>query len=105
MKYILFNSYFTLILTYTHTCIFCKHNEPLSLFSQMIYMDINAEKKYFSEALCFFHETQWLHNIPVTEILTKASLDAIPKEWMKHLQVLEIEELNNFVVEKTIKVS
>lgn len=68
-------------------------------------MDINAEKKYFSEALCFFHETQWLHNIPVTEILTKASLDAMPKEWIKHLQILENEELNNFVTRKTIKVS
>lgn len=68
-------------------------------------MDINAEKKYFSEALCFFYETQWLHNTPVTEILTKASLDAIPKEWMKHLQIVENEELNNFVVKRAIKVS
>lgn len=68
-------------------------------------MDINAEKKYFSEALCFFYETQWLHNIPVTEILTKASLDTMPKEWMEQLQLLENEELNNFVVEKAIKVS
>jgi len=68
-------------------------------------MDINAEKKYFFEALSFFYETQWLHNIPVTEILTKASLDAIPKGWMEQLQILENEELNNFVVEKTIKVS
>ncbi|XP_011701899.1 PREDICTED: methyltransferase-like protein 25 [Wasmannia auropunctata] len=66
-------------------------------------MDINAEKKYFSEALCFFYETQWLHNIPVTEILTKASLDTMPKEWMEQLQLLENEELNNFVVEKAIK--
>ncbi|XP_011861448.1 PREDICTED: methyltransferase-like protein 25 [Vollenhovia emeryi] len=66
-------------------------------------MDINAETKYFSEALCFFHETRWLHNTPVTEILTKASLDAIPNEWMKHLQTLENEELNNFVVENAIK--
>jgi len=67
-------------------------------------MDINTEKKYFSEALCFFHEMQWLHNTPVTEILTKMSLDAIPKEWMKYLQILENEELNNFVVRKTVKV-
>lgn len=63
-------------------------------------MDVNAEKKYFSEALCFFHEMQWLHNTPVTEILTKMSLDEIPKEWMKHLQILENEEFNNFVVGK-----
>nr|XP_012220945.1 PREDICTED: methyltransferase-like protein 25 [Linepithema humile]XP_012220946.1 PREDICTED: methyltransferase-like protein 25 [Linepithema humile] len=66
-------------------------------------MDVDAEKKYFFEALCLFHETQWLHNIPVIEILTRASLDAIPKEWMEHLQTLENDELNNFVVEKTIK--
>lgn len=68
-------------------------------------MDIDAEKKYFFEALCFFYETQWLHNTPVTEILTQASLDTIPKEWMEHLQILENEELNNLVVEKAIKVS
>ncbi|KAG5339082.1 MET25 protein, partial [Acromyrmex heyeri] len=66
-------------------------------------MDIDAEKKYFVEALCFFYETQWLHNIPVTEILTKTSLDAVPKEWLEQLQILENEELNNFVVEKIIK--
>lgn len=71
----------------------------------MVYMDINAEKKYFFETLCFFCETQWLHNTPVTEILTKASLDAIPEEWMEQLQILENEELNNFVMGKTIKVS
>jgi len=76
-----------------------------SLFLVEEYMDINAEKKYFFEALSFFYETQWLHNVPVIEILTKASLDAIPKEWMEQLQILENEELNNFVVEKTIKVS
>ena len=68
-------------------------------------MDIDAEKKYFVEALRFFYETQWLHNIPVTEILTKTSLDAVPKEWLEQLQILENEELNNFVVEKIIKVS
>ncbi|XP_012064152.1 PREDICTED: methyltransferase-like protein 25 [Atta cephalotes] len=66
-------------------------------------MDIDAEKKYFVEALRFFYETQWLHNIPVTEILTKTSLDAVPKEWLEQLQILENEELNNFVVEKIIK--
>lgn len=68
-------------------------------------MDVNAEKKYFYEALCLFRETQWLHNVPVIEILTQASLDAIPKEWMEHLQTLENDELNDFVVEKTIKVN
>lgn len=67
-------------------------------------MDVSAEKKYFSEALYLFHETQWLHNVPVIEILTRASLDAIPKEWMEHLQALENDELNNFVVERIIKV-
>jgi hypothetical protein len=74
-------------------------------FFSQIYMDIRAERNYFLEALRFFYETQWLHNTPVTEILTKASLDAIPKEWMEQLQDLENEELNNFVVEKTIKVN
>lgn len=67
-------------------------------------MDIDAEKKYFLDALRLFYETQWLHNIPVTEILTQGCLDAIPKEWMEHLQVLENDELNNFVVNKTTKV-
>lgn len=67
-------------------------------------MDTEAEKKYFLEALCLFRETQWLHNVPVTEILTTASLDSAPKEWMKHLEILENDELNDFVVEKTIKV-
>lgn len=71
----------------------------------MVHMDINTERKYFLEALRLFHETQWLCNVLVTEILTEGSLDAIPKEWLKHLQILENDELNNFVVEKTIKVS
>ncbi|XP_032669325.1 protein RRNAD1-like [Odontomachus brunneus] len=66
-------------------------------------MDINAEKKYFLEALRLFYETQWLHNVPVTEILTQGCLDAIPEEWMKHLQILQNDELNNFVVNKTTK--
>lgn len=68
-------------------------------------MDINAEKKYFSEALCLFHEMQWLHNVPVTEVLTRGSLDAIPKEWMQQLEILKNEELNDFVMGKMIKVS
>jgi len=68
-------------------------------------MDVNAEKKYFFAALHLFHETQWLHNVPVIEILIRASLDAIPKEWMEHLETLENDELNNFVVEKATKVS
>lgn len=67
-------------------------------------MDTNAEKKYFFEALSLFYEMQWLHNIPVTEILTKVSLDAIPKEWIEHLQVLENDELNDLVVKRAIKV-
>lgn len=66
-------------------------------------MDTYAEKRYFLEALHLFYETQWLHNIPVTEILTKGSLDAIPKEWMEHLQILENDELNDFVVKKLTK--
>jgi len=71
----------------------------------MVHMDINAEKKYFFEALSFFHEMQWLHDIPVTEILTRGSLDAIPKEWTEQLEILKNEELNNFVMGKLIKVS
>lgn len=68
-------------------------------------MDTNAEKKYFLEALCLFYETQWLHNIRVTEILTKGSLDALPKEWLEHLRLLKNDELNDLVTKKTIKVS
>ncbi|KMQ96588.1 protein rrnad1-like protein [Lasius niger] len=66
-------------------------------------MDTNAEKKYFFEALSLLYEMQWLHNIAVTEILTKASLDAIPKEWIEHLRILENEELNNLIARRTIK--
>lgn len=68
-------------------------------------MDTNAEKKYFFEALSLFYEMQWLNNIAVTEILTKASLDAIPKEWIEHLQILENDELNDIIARKAIKVS
>ncbi|KAF7379047.1 hypothetical protein HZH66_015281 [Vespula vulgaris] len=60
--------------------------------------------KYFLDALCLFHETQWIYNHPVTEILVKGSLDAIPKEWLDVLQSLSSEELNNFVVNKTLPV-
>lgn len=67
-------------------------------------MDTDAEKKYFLQALRLFYETQWLHNVPVTEILTKGCLDAIPKEWMERLLLLQNDELNNFVVDKTIMV-
>ncbi|XP_029175954.1 methyltransferase-like protein 25 [Nylanderia fulva] len=66
-------------------------------------MDTDAEKEYFFEALSLFYDMQWLHNIAVTEILTKASLDAIPKDWIEHLQILTNEEFNNFIVRKTIK--
>ncbi|EFN77509.1 methyltransferase-like protein 25 [Harpegnathos saltator] len=66
-------------------------------------MDTNTEKRYFLDALRLFYETQWLHNIPVTEILTQGCLDSIPREWMDHLQVLQNDELNNFVVEKMTK--
>ncbi|EZA49271.1 Protein RRNAD1 [Ooceraea biroi] len=69
----------------------------------MVHMDIDAEKKYFFEALCLFHEMQWLHNVPVTEILTRRSLDAIPKGWTEQLEILKNEELNNFAMGKTIK--
>lgn len=67
-------------------------------------MDTNAEKKYFFEALSLLYEMQWLHNIAVTEILIKASLDAIPKEWIEHLRILKNEELNNLIARRTIKV-
>lgn len=68
-------------------------------------VDMDAEKKYFSEALCLFHEMQWLHNVPVTEILTRGSLDAIPEEWMEQLEILSNKELNDFVLGETMKVS
>ncbi|XP_014605010.1 PREDICTED: protein RRNAD1-like [Polistes canadensis] len=60
--------------------------------------------KYFLKALYLFHKTQWIYNHPVTEILVKGSLDAIPKEWLDVLQILSSEELNNFVVNKTLSV-
>lgn len=66
-------------------------------------MDTNAEKKYFFEALSLFYETQWLNNIAVTEILTKASLDAIPKKWIEHLQILENDEFNDIIARRAIK--
>lgn len=68
-------------------------------------MDTNAEKKYFFEALSLFYETQWLNNIAVTEILTKASLDAIPKKWIEYLQILENDEFNDIIARRAIKVS
>lgn len=68
-------------------------------------MNTNAEKKYFFEALSLFYEMQWLHNIAVTEILTKASLDAIPKEWIEHLRILKNDEFNNFIARRATKVS
>lgn len=68
-------------------------------------MDTNAEKKYFFEALSLFYEMQWLNNIAVTEILTKASLDAIPKKWIEHLQILENDEFNDIIARRAIKVS
>ncbi|EFN62886.1 UPF0431 protein C1orf66-like protein [Camponotus floridanus] len=46
---------------------------------------------------------QWLHNIAVTEILTKASLDAIPKEWTEHLRILKNDEFNNFIARRVTK--
>ncbi|KAI4473839.1 hypothetical protein M0802_015922 [Mischocyttarus mexicanus] len=38
----------------------------------------------------------------ITEILVKESLNDIPKEWLDVLQCLSNEELNNFVVNKTL---
>lgn len=61
-------------------------------------------KIYFLDALKLFHETQWLYNIPVTDLLTSGVLDLFPKEWLHTLQILENEELNDFVVNKRIKV-
>lgn len=74
---------------YVITMTFCHQNEELLT-------------KYFQDALCLFHKTQWIYNHPVTEILVKGSLDDIPKEWLDVLQSLSSEELNNFVVNKTL---
>ncbi|XP_072748542.1 uncharacterized protein [Anoplolepis gracilipes] len=46
---------------------------------------------------------QWLHNTVVTEILTKASLDAIPKEWIEHLRILKNDEFNDLIARREMK--
>ncbi|PBC25399.1 hypothetical protein APICC_09447 [Apis cerana cerana] len=58
---------------------------------------------YFLDALNLFIETQWLYNIPVTNLLTEKLLDLFPKEWLNVLQTLENEEFNNFVIKKITK--
>ncbi|XP_034194968.1 methyltransferase-like protein 25B isoform X3 [Osmia lignaria lignaria] len=63
----------------------------------------NVRAIYFLDALKLFHETQWLYNIPVTDLLTSGVLDLFPKKWLHALQILENEELNDFVVSKRIK--
>lgn len=60
---------------------------------------------YFLDALNLFIETQWLYNIPVTNLLTEKLLDLFPKEWLNVLQTLENEEFNNFVIKKITKVN
>lgn len=59
---------------------------------------------YFLDALNLFHDTQWLYNTPVTDLLTEGVLDFFPKEWLHSLQILKNEELNDFVVKKMTKV-
>ncbi|CAK9833150.1 hypothetical protein ANTRET_LOCUS9877 [Anthophora retusa] len=64
----------------------------------------NTENIYFLNALNLFIETQWLYNTPVTDLLTDGLLDLFPKQWLNALQILENEELNDFVVKKITKV-
>ncbi|XP_078038148.1 methyltransferase-like protein 25B isoform X1 [Augochlora pura] len=66
----------------------------------MAHVDKCTENKYFLDALNLFFETQWLHNTPVTDLLTKGLVDSFPKEWLNVLEMLENQELNDFVVEK-----
>lgn len=61
------------------------------------------EEQYFLDVLHFLHETQWLYNTPVTEILTAEILDKFPEDWLAALEKLEYNDLNEFVVKKTIK--
>ncbi|KAK2579792.1 hypothetical protein KPH14_012184 [Odynerus spinipes] len=68
----------------------------------MFHQNEDMLHKYFLDALCLFHETQWIYNHPVTEILINGSLDAIPEEWLNILKSLRNEEFNNFVVKKTL---
>ncbi|CAK9833151.1 Methyltransferase-like protein 25B [Anthophora retusa] len=63
----------------------------------------NTENIYFLNALNLFIETQWLYNTPVTDLLTDGLLDLFPKQWLNALQILENEELNDFVVKKITK--
>ncbi|CAL7948465.1 unnamed protein product [Xylocopa violacea] len=63
----------------------------------------HTESMYFLDALNLFVEMQWLYNTPVTDLLTKGLLDLFPKEWLNDLQMLENEELNDFVVKRTTK--
>lgn len=67
-------------------------------------MTCASEHTYFLESLNLFVETQWLYNTPVTHLLTEGLLDLFPKEWLSHLECLENEELNDFVVRKMTKV-
>lgn len=57
-------------------------------------------ESYFKDVLKFFHDSQWIFNTPVTEILVKNSLDNFPNGWLDVLQNLNNDELNNFVAEK-----
>lgn len=63
----------------------------------------NVKAIYFLDALKLFIETQWLYNTPVTDLLTGGLLDLLPKEWLHTLQILENEELNDFIVNKKVK--
>ena len=60
--------------------------------------------QYFLNALDFFHQVNWIFNIPATEILLKKCFDKFPDGWLETLKSLETEELNDFVVEKKYKV-
>lgn len=61
-------------------------------------------ESYFKDVLKFFHDSQWIFNTPVTEILVKNSLDKFPHGWLDVLQNLNNDELNNFVAEKKYEV-
>ena len=66
--------------------------------------DATVESKYFLDALELFHETQWLYEYPVTEILIRKSLEEFPEGWLTNLMMLDNSELNELVVNRITKV-
>lgn len=60
---------------------------------------------YFTDALRFLNDLQWMYNSPVTKILVNDTLDVIPKDWLQILTDLSNDDLNNFVVNRSFKVS